>query len=83
MRDYKKENPKLYNWCGGRAQSFVEYAVLIALIAAVIVGMKVFMVRAVQEKFRQSADIFGQGEQYEKGLTQVTNADELTLNMGE
>lgn len=66
-----------------KAQFFTEFAILIAIIAAVIIGMKVFMVRAVQEKFRQSADIFGQGEQYEKGLTQVTNLDGSTTNIGQ
>lgn len=54
-----------------RSQSFAEYVILIALVVAVIIGMRIFMVRAVQEKFRQSADVFGQGEQYEKGVTNI------------
>lgn len=37
--------------------------------------MRVFIIRAVQEKYRQSADVFGQGEQYAKGVTVVTNLD--------
>ncbi len=42
--------------------------------AAALIAMRVFMVRAVQEKYRQSADVFGQGEQYEPGVTQVTDS---------
>ena len=53
------------------AQSFLEYSILIGVLVAALVGMRVFMVRAVSERYRQSADIFGQGEQYEPGVTQV------------
>ncbi len=60
----------------GNAQTFLEYAVLIGVVAAALVAMRVYMVRAVQEKYRQSADVFGEGEQYAKGITQVTNLDE-------
>ena len=55
-----------------KAQSFTEYAILIGLAVAVLIGIRVYMLRTVQEKFRQAADVFGQGEQYEKGVTQVT-----------
>jgi len=57
-----------------KAQSLIEYSILIAIFAAALVAMRVFMVRAVQEKYRQSADVFGQGEQYEPGETQVTDS---------
>lgn len=43
--------------------------------------MKVFMTRAIQEKFRQSADVFGQGEQYARGLTTVLNLDGPTITI--
>jgi hypothetical protein len=39
--------------------------------------MRIFMTRVVQEKFRQSADVFGRGEQYERGVTLVTNVTSL------
>jgi Flp pilus assembly pilin Flp len=55
----------------GRAQSFTEFALLIALIAMALIAMRVFMVRAIQERFRQSIDVFGQGEQYQKGVTNI------------
>ena len=57
----------------GKAQSFLEYAVVIIIVAAVVVAMRVYFVRAMQEKFRQSADVFGEGEQYHEGVTSVTN----------
>mgnify|MGYP001617146101 CR=1 FL=1 len=60
------------NKAQSRAQSFTEYAILIGLAVAVLIGIRVYMLRTVQEKFRQAADVFGQGEQYEKGVTQVT-----------
>jgi len=54
-----------------KAQVFAGYAFLIVLAVAALVAMRVFMVRVVQEKFRQSADVFGQGEQYERGITEI------------
>lgn len=56
-----------------KAQSFTAYAVIIAILVAVLLAMQIFMVRTFQAKFRQSADAFGQGEQYERGVTQVVN----------
>lgn len=58
-----------------KAQSFLEYAILIAVAAGVLIAMSIYVVRAVQEKFRSSADVFGQGQQYEKGVTVVTNEE--------
>jgi Flp pilus assembly pilin Flp len=54
-----------------KSQTFLEYAVLIGVVAAALVAMRVYMVRVVQEKYRQSADVFGEGEQYQKGVTVV------------
>lgn len=51
------------------AQSFIEYTILIAIVAIALVAMKLYFGRAVQEKYRQSADVFGEGEQYAPGLT--------------
>lgn len=56
-----------------QAQLLLEYAVLIALVAAALIAMQVYFRRSVQEKYRQSADVFGQGEQYAKGATGVTD----------
>lgn len=65
----KKEN---------KAQSYLEYGVLIALVAIALVAMRMYFVRAVQEKYRQSADVFGEGEQYVKGATKVTEKSSFT-----
>ena len=54
-----------------RGQYLLEQALLIALVAAALVGMRVFLARVVQDKFRQSADVFGQGEQYAPGRTEI------------
>lgn len=50
----------------------MEYAVVIAVIAAALMAMRVYFVRAVQERYRQSADVFGEGQQYQEGVTNVT-----------
>lgn len=55
-----------------RGQSFLEYSVIIIVIAAALIAMRVYLVRSVQEKYRQSADVFGEGEQYAQGVTQTT-----------
>ncbi|MDD5431581.1 MAG: hypothetical protein PHO70_01120 [Candidatus Omnitrophica bacterium] len=57
------------------AQSFVEYAVIIAVVAAAILAGRAFFVRALQAKYRQSADTFGQGEQYDKRATKDVSLD--------
>lgn len=53
-----------------KAQSFLEYSVLIVIVAIALLCMKLYFGRAVQEKYRQSADIFGEGEQYATGITE-------------
>lgn len=57
-----------------KAQSFIEYAGLIIIVTGALMAMYIYFQRAYQERVRQSADTFGQGEQYEvNGLTGVTN----------
>jgi len=36
-------------------------------------AMRWYILGSIQEKYRQSADVFGEGEQYEEGVTRVTN----------
>jgi len=54
----------------------LQYAILIAVMVAVFLSMRIFMVRAVQEKYRQSADVFGEGTQYAKGVTKATDTSQ-------
>lgn len=52
-----------------QAQSFLEYAILIIIVVAALLAMRIYMLRAVQEKYRQNGDVFGEGEQYESEVT--------------
>ena len=63
-----------------KAQTFLEYAVLIAIFAAAIVAMKIYFTRALQEKYRESADVFGRGEQYAKGITVESEVNSANVN---
>jgi len=53
-----------------KAQSVLEYTILIVIVVAALLAMRIYMLRAVQEKYRQSGDVFGEGEQYERGVTE-------------
>lgn len=48
------------------AQSIIEYCVIIGVVVAFLLGTRIFIIRVLQEKFRQSADVYGKGEQYQK-----------------
>lgn len=52
------------------AQSTVEYAVLIACIAAAAIGMQIYLRRGIQGRLRQGGDEIGQ--QYSAGNTGST-----------
>jgi len=44
--------------------STIEYAVLIAVIVAALVGMSVYLQRSLSGKWRSVGDTFGYGRQY-------------------
>ena len=52
---------------GARKQgSFsLEYATLIVLVAAAMIGMAVYVKRALSGRWRSAGDAFGHGRQYE------------------
>jgi len=52
-----------------KAQAILEYAVLVAVVIAAFLGMRTYVLKSVQAKFKSSADTIGQGEQYEPGVT--------------
>lgn len=52
-----------------RGQSMIEYAVLIAVTAAALLGMSIYTKRALSGKWRAVGDTFGSGRQYEPGVT--------------
>jgi Flp pilus assembly pilin Flp len=47
-----------------KGSSVVEYALVIAAVAVALLGMSVYLKRAVCGKWKQSADVFGYGRQY-------------------
>jgi len=54
-----------------RGQDTIEWAVLIGVVGAALVGMSFYVKRALAGKWRQVGDTFGQGRQYEPGTTSV------------
>lgn len=58
-----------------KAQTMFEYALIIVAIVGALLAMSVYFVRALQGKYRQSADVFGLGEQYAKYRTVETRFD--------
>jgi hypothetical protein len=56
-----------------KAQTMVEYALLIVIAIAALLTMRIYLLRIVQEKFRQTADVFGSGEQFARNLTKVSS----------
>ena len=55
-----------------RAISTVEYVILIAVIVAALLAMQFYLRRAVCGRIRSAGDTFGQGRQYQPGVTVVT-----------
>jgi len=49
-----------------RSRGFLslEYALLVAVLIAALVGMAVYLKRSLSGKWRQAGDAFGQGRQY-------------------
>lgn len=52
-----------------RAQSILTFAVILAMAVLALVTMRTYFTRAVQERYRQSADALGEGDQFEKNRT--------------
>lgn len=56
-------------------QSTMEYALLIMALVAALIAMAVTVRFHIQGRFKQSADVFGRGEQYEPGVTECYDKD--------
>lgn len=52
--------------------SIVEYSILIAVVAAALIGMQIYLKRAICGNWRAAGDVFGFGRQFEPGKTQIT-----------
>ena len=44
-----------------------EYSVMIAIIVAALLGMQVYIKRAICSRWKDSGDVFGFGRQYDTG----------------
>lgn len=55
----------------GAGFSVIEYAALVAITAAALLGMAVYLKRAVSGNWRKCGDVFGQGRQYHPGITEA------------
>lgn len=47
----------------------LEYSLLIMVLVAALIAMAIYFRFSFQGRLRESADIFGRGEQYEPGVT--------------
>jgi len=48
-----------------KAVSVIEYSFLIAIVVAALLGIQIYLKRAVSARWRQTADMFGFGRQYQ------------------
>ena len=58
-----------------RGQSVLEYGLLITALVAALIVMAVYLRFSLQGRVRDSADVFGRGEQYEPGVTVCRDED--------
>ncbi len=49
-----------------RGMSVTEYAVLLAVVVMALIGMQIFLKRAVSGNWKQAGDVFGFGRQAER-----------------
>lgn len=64
-----------------RAQSIMEYAVIIAVITAGLIAMQLYLKRGLQGALRNQSESLG--EQYRPGQTVSTQEKEITVNTTE
>ena len=55
------KNRKIYI----KGVSVIEYSVVVAVVVAALLGMQIYLKRAISGRWRQAADTFGYGRQYE------------------
>ena len=47
-----------------KAISVIEYSMLVAIVVAALLGMQIYLKRAISGRWRQAADTFGYGRIY-------------------
>lgn len=55
-----------------RGSFFLEYAVLIAIVAVALLAMQVYFKRSICGKWYDAAGVFGFGRQYDPAKTTIT-----------
>lgn len=55
----------MYKKCSNKAMSIIEYSMVVAVVVAALVGMQIYIKRAISGRWRQAADTFGFGRQYD------------------
>lgn len=48
-----------------RGVSIIEYSLLFAVVVAAIIGIQIYLKRAISGSWRNAADTFGYGRQYD------------------
>jgi len=66
-----KRTKKMIQDASKKAAFTVEYVILIAVIVAALLAMQFYLRRAVCGRIRSAGDTFGQGRQYEPGVTSI------------
>ena len=51
----------------------LEYSVIIAVVVAALIGIQIYVKRAVCARWKESGDVFGFGRQYDTGTTITKN----------
>lgn len=51
--------------------SILEYVMLTIIVMAALLAMQVYLRRAVMARYREAADTFGFGRQFEPGVTSI------------
>ncbi len=54
--------------------SMLEYVTVIVIIVSALLAMRFYLKRSISGSFRSSGDAFGQGRQYEPGVTVETKS---------
>jgi Flp pilus assembly pilin Flp len=54
-----------------KAMSIIEYSLLLVIVIAALFSMGAYLKRSVSGRWRQSADTFGSGRQYNSSAMQI------------
>lgn len=52
--------------------SIIEYSLLIAIVIAALIGIQIYVKRAICSNWKNAGDVFGFGRQFQPDTTQIT-----------